>query len=156
MKKVLLANKSLPPLALVILIGIAMKAIASLTPWLSFPNMTTSVIAGFFFVFGSIPVINAICLLIHTKTTVNPTTPQNTSTLVTRGIYRYSRNPMYLSFLLLLMGWSFWLANIITLWGVVLVYWHLDRYQIPFEERELNKRFKECFQHYCQQTKRWL
>ncbi|MGS2717873.1 methyltransferase family protein [Eionea flava] len=156
MKKVLLAKKYLPPLALVILIATAMKAMAWLTPWLSFPNMTTSIIAGLFFLFGSIPVINAIGLLIHTKTTVNPTSPQNTSTLVTYGIYRYSRNPMYLSFLLLLIGWSFWLSNIITLLGVVLVYWHLDRHQIPFEERALNKRFNESFKHYCQQTKRWL
>lgn len=151
-----MTTKTLPPLALVILIAVAMKILAWSTPWLTFSHTSSLIIASLFFIIACLPIACAAYLFICAKTTVNPTAPQNTSTLITHGIYRYSRNPMYVSFLLLLIGWSFWLGNIITLLGVAVVYWHLDRHQIPREESALNKKFTRHFTHYCLQTKRWF
>src|SRR5688572_28742440 len=44
------------------------------------------------------------------RTTVDPTDPAKASAIVTRGIYRLTRNPMYLGFLLVLAAWGTWLA----------------------------------------------
>lgn len=49
------------------------------------------------------------------RTTVNPLTPARASTLVSSGIYRHTRNPMYLSMLLVLAGWGVWLGNALAL-----------------------------------------
>ncbi len=48
------------------------------------------------------------------KTTVNPTKPESSSSLVRTGIYRHTRNPMYLGFLLILVGWATLTANILA------------------------------------------
>lgn len=89
-------------------------------------------------------------------TTVDPTRPQRATTLVTSGIYRFSRNPMYLGFLLLLSGWS---ACLLLpqggLLGLLLVL-YLNRFQIKPEERVLTQRFGRSFAEYCTRTRRWL
>ena len=76
--------------------------------------------------------------------------------LVVSGLYRYSRNPMYLGFVLLLAG--IWVAmGSLSPLGVVIFFLAVtDIYYIRFEENMLEKTFGDCFRQYCQQVRRWI
>lgn len=89
-------------------------------------------------------------------TTVNPLAPERAQHLVTTGIYRYTRNPMYLGHALILLGWTLWLQHPLgLLWVVVYVLW-VTRLQILPEEQILARRFPEDFQAFKQRARRWL
>lgn len=90
------------------------------------------------------------------RTTVDPTRPENTSSVVTTGIYQLSRNPMYLGFLLILVAFMFKLSNPITLLFLPVFVVYMNRYQIKPEERALNKLFGEEYNHYCRNVRRWV
>ena len=90
------------------------------------------------------------------RTTVNPLQPERTSALVTTGIYRYTRNPMYVAVALALLGWSLFLGHLLApLGAVVFVAW-MDRRQIPAEEHALRGLFGASFDRYCGEVRRWL
>jgi protein-S-isoprenylcysteine O-methyltransferase Ste14 len=83
-------------------------------------------------------------------------TPQQSSSLVATGIYRFSRNPMYPGFLLALLGWSVYLANWIAalLLPVFVVY--MNRFQIQPEGRALLQKFGAQFSEYAAAVRRSL
>lgn len=107
-------------------------------------------VAGYFFCFSGWLAFR------RANTSVNPLTPAIASSLVRSGIYRYSRNPMYVGFALLLAAWALCLQAIWGLIAVPLYMAYLQRFQIQPEERALNKLFGENFTEYSQQTRRWL
>ncbi len=90
------------------------------------------------------------------QTTVNPRRPEQTSTLVTQGIYRITRNPMYLGLALLLAGWSACLGSVVSLAGPVAFVVYITRYQIGAEERMLLSKFGEEFENYRSSVRRWI
>ena len=87
-------------------------------------------------------------------TTFRPDRP--TSSLVTAGIFNFSRNPLYLSLLLLYAGVSFvlqaWWAIILT----PLLLAAMNRYVVAREERYLERRFGAQYSDYCKRVRRWL
>ena len=90
------------------------------------------------------------------RTTVNPMKPDTASSLVTGGIYRFTRNPMYLGDALILLAWAVFLSNPITLAGVPLFVAWMNVLQIAPEERALKARFGEAFDLYCSRVRRWI
>ena len=92
----------------------------------------------------------------HARTTVNPLKPDTASALVSSGIYRYTRNPMYLGFAIALLAWAILLAVPLTLLGVAGFVLYIDRFQITPEERALAALFGEDFASYRNRTRRWL
>ncbi|WP_448565000.1 methyltransferase family protein [Thalassotalea ganghwensis] len=90
------------------------------------------------------------------KTTVNPIKPEQASALVTSGIYRVTRNPMYLGFALALFAWAIFLNNLNTVGLVVAFIIFLTYLQIIPEERILTKVFGDEFIKYQQQVRRWI
>jgi protein-S-isoprenylcysteine O-methyltransferase Ste14 len=90
------------------------------------------------------------------QTTVNPLTPQATSSLVTTGIYRYSRNPMYVGLLFVLAGWGCYLANGLALLVLPLFVASMTRWQIIPEERFMAAKFGAEFEAYKRSVRRWL
>jgi protein-S-isoprenylcysteine O-methyltransferase Ste14 len=90
------------------------------------------------------------------KTTVNPFKPETASSLVTSGIYRVTRNPMYLGMLLVLVGWAVFLANGIAVIAVALFPAYITRFQIKPEERALMALFGEQYASYSSRVRRWL
>jgi protein-S-isoprenylcysteine O-methyltransferase Ste14 len=90
------------------------------------------------------------------RTTVNPFTPEQSSSLVDGGIYRFSRNPMYLGFLLALVGWWTYLANWVAALLLPVFVAYMNRFQIQPEERALTERFGGEFLAYCKKVRRWL
>jgi protein-S-isoprenylcysteine O-methyltransferase Ste14 len=90
------------------------------------------------------------------RTTVNPLQPGRATELVCDGIFRLTRNPMYLGMVMMLVGWALYLANGVALFGpVALVAW-LTRFQILPEERALRHKFPGAFEDYARRVRRWL
>lgn len=90
------------------------------------------------------------------KTTINPLKPQKTSALVTTGIYRFSRNPMYVGLVCFLLAWTAFLAALWPLAGPILFVFYINRFQIDPEERLLAQRFGEEFSAYKARVRRWV
>ena len=89
-------------------------------------------------------------------TTTHPMWPDRASVLVTDGIYRYTRNPMYLGMTLLLLAWAVYLANAAAFLGTVLFVAYITRFQIIPEERALIRIFKEEYEAYRRSVRRWM
>lgn len=90
------------------------------------------------------------------KTTVNPVALQQTSALVTNGIYAYTRNPMYLALLLLLLSWGLYLGNAFnTLMAAGFVY-YMNAFQIQPEEQVLESKFGKEYKRYLKAVRRWF
>lgn len=87
-------------------------------------------------------------------TTVDPT--RSPDVLVTDGLYRLSRNPMYLGMLLVLLGFALWRDAWLALLCPLAFFLYMDRVVIPREERQVSARFAEQFQDYCRRTRRWI
>ena len=103
----------------------------------------------------------AICLLgvraFHrAQTTVNPLQPETATALVTRGIYRFTRNPMYLGFTLVLLAAALYLRSVAALLVVPVFVAYLTAFQVIPEERALAARFGAAFAAYRQRARRWL
>ena len=90
------------------------------------------------------------------RTTVNPMKPASASSLVVSGVYAFTRNPMYLGFLLLLAGWAIFLSNPIPFAFLPLFVFYMNRFQIEPEERALALRFGQEFIAYKSRVRRWL
>ena len=89
-------------------------------------------------------------------TTLNPLKPETSSALVTSGIYRYTRNPMYLGMATWLLAWSAWLGTPIGLLGAPLFMLYMNQFQIGPEERALRTLFGAEFEAYAARVRRWF
>jgi len=90
------------------------------------------------------------------KTTVNPLKPETATALVTGGVYRYTRNPMYLGMLIVLLAWAVYLSAPASLLVVVVFWLYIDRLQIRPEEEALVRLFGSTFTDYMSRVRRWL
>ena len=89
-------------------------------------------------------------------TTVNPFRPDQSSALVTSGLYRYSRNPMYLGYALALLGWVICRGNPFGLVAVAFFIGYVTLFQILPEERHLSARFPAEYPAYKRAVRRWV
>ncbi len=89
-------------------------------------------------------------------TTLNPLKPELTSTLVTSGPYRYSRNPIYVGLALMLLSWGVYLQNLASLFCVLVFVLYINRFQILPEEESLAQKFGDEFEIYKSSVNRWL
>lgn len=90
------------------------------------------------------------------RTSINPIDPSRASRLITGGIFRFSRNPLYLSLLLLLVAYAMRLNNWVAWLGPLIFVAYVTRFQIIPEERILTGKFGTPYQDYLQRTRRWL
>ena len=88
-------------------------------------------------------------------TTVTPLHPEQASALVTGGLYRLSRNPMYLGLLCWTMALACYLGGLAVWLGPLLLWGWLSRFQIVPEEQALQRRFGEAYANYCRRVRRW-
>ena len=106
---------------------------------------------------GGIAIALAGVMKFHqAKTTVNPIRPEKTSAMVTSGVYRLSRNPMYLGFLLALVAWAIWLSHALAFAFLPFFVIYMNRFQIIPEERALAAKFGGKFTEYRNSVRRWL
>ena len=90
------------------------------------------------------------------ETTMNPLTPNATRTLVTGGLYKFSRNPMYVGVLLILLAWPTFLENIAAFAPVPLYIIFMTIFQIKPEERVLEEKFGQEYIDYKKRVRRWI
>ncbi|SDE66551.1 Protein-S-isoprenylcysteine O-methyltransferase Ste14 [Pricia antarctica] len=90
------------------------------------------------------------------NTTIDPTQPGKTKKLVTNGIYAYTRNPMYLAMLLLLLAWGVWLGNAFNTLLAAGFVAYMNRFQIEPEEQALTKIFNKDYKQYGLLVRRWF
>jgi protein-S-isoprenylcysteine O-methyltransferase Ste14 len=89
-------------------------------------------------------------------TTVEPMKPESTSFLIVSGVYRFSRNPVYLGMTLVLLGWGTFLLNILSFALITIFVVYIDRFQIIPEERALSALFGAEYASYRTKVRRWL
>jgi protein-S-isoprenylcysteine O-methyltransferase Ste14 len=109
-----------------------------------------------FFIAGILMAVAGIREFKNHQTTVNPLDPYKSSSLVTRGIYQFSRNPMYLGLMLMLLGWADFLDTFLAYGGALIFYFYISYFQIRPEEKILKETFGQEFSDYCMKVRRWL
>jgi protein-S-isoprenylcysteine O-methyltransferase Ste14 len=90
------------------------------------------------------------------KTTTNPILIGNASSLVTHGIYRFTRNPMYLGMLLIIISFIIKTGHVAGIVFALAFLAYMTRFQIKPEEQMLNKIFKEQYRDYIKRTRAWV
>lgn len=90
------------------------------------------------------------------KTTINPLRPETSSNLIIVGIYKFTRNPMYLGLAIILTAWAVYLSNLLMLVYVTAFIGYITRFQIQPEERALDTLFGDDFASYKRQVRRWI
>lgn len=113
-------------------------------------------IAYILFALGVLFILLANRLFLKASTTVNPMQPDTASSLVTDGIFSYSRNPMYLGMVLILFGLSVWLGSWLGFIWVLFFIGYIQRFQIAPEEAAMLTLFGEQYTQYQMRTRRWL
>lgn len=143
-----------PPIVWVLLHAVGMWCLSSAVPVLSFTVNPLWVPA--FVLTGLSVALSGVAAFRSARTTVNPMQPDKASRLVIVGIYRYTRNPMYVGMLLVLFGWFLYLGNFLS--GLMLpsYIFALNRFQIEPEERILRGRFGDEYSEYTRRVSRWV
>jgi protein-S-isoprenylcysteine O-methyltransferase Ste14 len=146
----------IPPALLVLLFAVAMYSLSTATGNTRSTGGITSALAVTCALAGILVSLAGVVQFRRARTTVNPVTPTASSSLVTSGIYRFSRNPMYLGFLLILTGWALFLANMYAAALIPLFVLYMNRFQIIPEERALLRIFGQEFANYISRVGRWF
>jgi protein-S-isoprenylcysteine O-methyltransferase Ste14 len=146
----------IPPLLVWLVIAGAMLGVAYSAPGLSFALAGSSAIALALVGLGGAVAIAGVVAFRNKRTTVNPLTPSASSVVVSIGVYRVSRNPMYLGFLLALAGWAVYLSNAGAALLLPAFVAYMTQYQIKPEERALLEKFGREFAQYMSRVRRWL
>jgi protein-S-isoprenylcysteine O-methyltransferase Ste14 len=149
-------NPLIPPPGVVALIGGLMWAVARTLETGKFAFAWQAAVAGVLLTTGLLLMLGAAAAFFAVRTTINPLRPARASSLVTTGLFRLSRNPIYLGDLLVLAAWGVWLGSLanVALLGVFV--WYMNRFQILAEERALSRLFGERYTAYCASVRRWL
>jgi len=145
-----------PPVLVVAVAALLMWAMAWATPELgvALPGRTPAAISAV--LLGILVSAAGVVEFRRARTTVNPLTPNAASSLVAGGIYRLTRNPMYLGFALALLGWGVFLSNPLSLAMLFVFVGYMNRFQIAPEERALESLFGDAFKAYRSKVRRWL
>jgi protein-S-isoprenylcysteine O-methyltransferase Ste14 len=146
----------IPPPAIALLICVAMWVLAVVTPVLDVSMFDRAMAALIIVSIGGVVAVTGVAGFRRAKTTLNPTKPQTTSALVTAGIYQYTRNPMYVGVLLVIVGWAAFLSSLWALLGPLAFALYITRFQILPEERVLSGLFGEEYIAYQTRVRRWL
>ena len=145
-----------PPAALVIIFAVAMWIVSNYVPSLAFGPPRRTVVAYGFVGAGVFITLAGIVAFRKVNTTVNPTIPGTTSVVVNSGIYRLSRNPMYVGFLFALTGWAAFLSHALAFAWLPFFVAYMNRFQISPEEQALTAKFGPEFADYKKSVRRWL
>ena len=146
----------IPPVAVAVLFAAAMWSIARVTPPQNLPPALTAVAAALFTLGSGVVGIAGIMAFRRAGTTVNPLQPENSTALVVDGIYRYTRNPMYLALLMLLFAWGIALSNPWSMLAAWVFIPYMNRFQIIPEERAMMRMFGAEFARYASRVRRWI
>jgi protein-S-isoprenylcysteine O-methyltransferase Ste14 len=118
-------------------------------------NITYSISIGVFLL-GSVIAVLGVWEFKKHKTTVNPMSPEECNSLVVKGVYRLTRNPMYLGFLLWLCALGLFLIKPLSLAPILGFIFYMNYFQILPEERVLTDHFGQGYVEYKSAVRRWI
>ncbi len=124
-----------------------------------FPEFTfnySNLLSLIFLMLGLIVILISFRLFKKEKTTINPINIEKASSLVTKGIFKYSRNPMYLGMLLILISIGIKFNFYGGVFIVAMFFFFITYFQILPEEKAMLKLFGKDFIKYKRKTRRWF
>lgn len=151
-----LLELKVPPLVVGLIAGTVGSLVARAVPSLDLELPAPVAVGGALVSTGITLSLLGVRSFRRAKTTVNPTCPTSSTALVTSGVYRITRNPMYLGFLITLAGAAVLMENAAAFLILPAFVLYLNRFQIRAEEAALQARFGETFFLYRSRVRRWL
>ena len=147
-------NNKIPPPIVTLAFGLMIYFSRNIFPDIN--NIIFYVLSLFFIILGPFVLISAVRSFKAEQTTINPININNASSLVISGVFKYSRNPMYLGmvFILLALSFGFNLVGGILFTSIFIVY--ITKFQIIPEEAAMKRIFGEDFNKYKNETRRWI
>ncbi len=146
----------IPPLLVAVLIAVAMWPLSATLPKVSVsPQLRIALAVAMALVGAAFSIAGAVAFR-RAETTVDPLHPGRASTLVVDGVYRVTRNPIYVGLLLGLVALAVALASPVSLAGPVAFIVYINRFQIEPEERALLSKFGSEYETYMSSARRWL
>lgn len=146
----------IPPPLVALLVAAAMWCLSLLPPSFEPPAVLRIVAAIACAALGTAFSLAGVFAFRRAGTTVNPLKPSSTSSLVCGGVYKITRNPMYVGMLFLLLAWAAFLWSAWSLLGTLVFAAYITRFQIVPEERALAALFGEAFATYRSRVRQWL
>ena len=144
----------IPPPILVLILVVSSCLSSKKIDVIHIPNQTlTSILI---LLIGILILIIPVSKFIKSKTTIDPIKFKKVNKLVTSGIYKYSRNPMYLGLLLIVISSSVLYLNIYSVTTPMIFYYWINRFQIKREEIFLTEKFGKEYLLYMTRTRRWI
>lgn len=146
----------LPPLALFAACVAGVAVLAYAWPWADFEVPGRRIVGAAVGIVGLCIAVAGVVQFRRAGTTVNPLSPGNARSVVTTGVFGWTRNPMYLGMAAALVGLSVWLGTWLGLLLAAAFCAYLTRFQIVPEERALLELFGGPYARYCSQVRRWI
>ena len=145
-----------PPPIVAVSVGVGMWLISTAVPHAG-PAVVPRLIAALAIaLIGGAAAASGAAAFRKAQTTVSPLHPERTSAVVSNGIFRVTRNPMYLGLLLVLLGVAVFLWSLPALVGPLAFVAYMGRFQIVPEERALEQKFGTEYVEYKRRVRRWL
>ncbi len=144
----------IPPPLLVLILVISNYFSSKKIDVIPIPNQ--DLVSIVIFLIGILILIIPVSKFIKSKTTIDPIKFKKVNKLVTSGIYKYSRNPMYLGLLMILISSSIFYLNIYSITTPFFFYWWITKFQIKREEIFLTDKFGKEYLSYKTKTRRWI
>jgi len=149
-------EKKIPPPIVAVLFGILMKLLSCCGLSIDIPTAVKLWVCAGLIILGLIVDVSALLSFRKVKTTINPLNPSAATELVVQGVYKISRNPMYLGLVLFLTAWGIYLSSLYSLMVIPAFIYYITYFQIFPEERALEEIFKGNFLHYKSSVSRWI
>ena len=144
----------IPPPLVALAFGFLINYTKDIFPKIEIKNEI--IFGSFMIIIGLIIILSAIILFKKYQTTITPLNPSNATKLITDGIYNFSRNPMYLGLLLMLVGISIILNLTGGFFFILLFILYINLFQIIPEENAMVDLFKDEFLEYKKNVRRWI
>ncbi len=149
-------ERKIPPPVVAAIVGLAMWATSLIAGPLDILATARILLAAAFFCLAGVFAVPAVIAFRRAGTTIDPVRIEQASAVVTTGIYRFTRNPMYVGLTALLCGWAAYLAVPLAFLGPVLFILYITRFQIIPEERTMETKFGRAYADYKRRVRRWL
>lgn len=146
----------IPPPLVAAAAALAMWLIARSSPDMTIPFVKRVQVAAALAIIGVVTVVIGALQFHQARTTLTPLNPGAASALVVSGIYRYTRNPMYLGMAIVLLSWAIYLSHPLAMLGVAAFVAYIHRFQIIPEEKALRALFPGSFEAYARRVRRWI
>ncbi len=144
----------IPPPILVLILVISNFFLSKQIDQIHIPNQ--NLVSILIFLIGVLILVIPVSKFIKSKTTIDPIKFKKVNKLVTSGIYKYSRNPMYLGLLMIVISSSILYLSIYSITTPFFFYWWINRFQIKREEIFLTEKFDKKYLSYKTKTRRWI